>query len=606
MKHSHHILTLLFLTAVMLLSNATIAYAQPAQDRTSFTGSAPAQVIEGQQFRLVYTVNRVNARDLRLADLEALGFEILFGPVASTVTSNVGGRATSETVVNHSVTLMPRRQGTFTIDPATINVGGATYRSNPVRITVLPPDQPQAAAQPGTVSANDAFIRPIISRTSMFEQEGFTVTFRLYTTLNIDGIGGIEFPEFEGFFVEEIPLPVEREATRRHYNGRNYWTIDLRSVLLFPQRSGQITIPSGSIDVTFSVPSGRRIPSLFGPTEEMINVRRPLISSPININVRPLPTPRPPNFSHAVGTFQFRPSFSAVETTANEAITVTMEITGTGNMNLIRTPEIEFPASFEVFEPQIRNSFTRTATGLTGTRTIEITVIPRHEGEFTIPPIEFTFFDTAIDSYRTARSTEVVMNIARDEHARATTAAFVARQNVRVEQDLRFLMTEHPSFVSRTDFLVGSFAYWLWYIVPFVVLVVLYIFNRKRIRENANVALMRNRKANKMARKRLNSAEKYLKASDKDNFYDEVLRALWGYFSDKLSIPVAQLSKNNIEAELAKSEVSSTLIDRFIDILNTCEFARYAPGGDTGAAMDRLYNDTIKAISEMESKLRKR
>ena len=599
----NNIHTLIFLIVALLFGSTTIGSAQ--QDQITFRASAPAQVIEGQQFRLVYTLNRAEGRDMRLPNIE--GFDVLFGPVASQNFSSrtVGGQTVSESSVTHTVTLLAREQGTFTIEPATINVGGATFRSNPVTITVLPPDQPQETVQPlGTVSPTDAFIRAIVSRNNVFEQEGFTVTFRLYTTLNIVNIGGIEFPEFEGFFVEEIPLPANREAVLRHHEGRNYFTFDLRSSVLFPQRSGQITIPSGSLDMTFSVPSGRRVSTFFGSQEVMTDVRRTLTTNPININVRPLPSPRPANFSNAVGSFTFHPNINTLETTANEAVTVTLEISGTGNMSLIRNPEVQFPASFEEFAPVVRNSFTTTTNGLTGTRTIELTAIPRHEGKFTIPPIEFVFFDTNTNSYHTERSSEFVMQIARDEHSRAATT-FVNRQDVRVEQDIRFLKTGEPTFVSRTDFFVGSFAYWLWYIVPFLLLVTLYVIYRKRIRESANVALMRNKKAKKMAKKRLKAAYNYLKVHDKASFYDEVLRALWGYFSDKLSIPVAQLSKNNIEAELAKSEVSNTLIDRFMDILNTCEFARYAPA-ESDAAMDKLYNDTVEAIGEMESKLRKR
>jgi hypothetical protein len=365
-----------------------------------------------------------------------------------------------------------------------------------------------------------------------------------------------------------------------------------------------MTSPQGRLEMTFSVPSGRRVSTFFGSQEVMTDVRRTLTTNPVTINVRPLPTPRPANFSNAVGTFTFRPSISTTETTANEAITIRLEISGTGNMKLIRTPEVQFPASFEVFEPTNNQNFNVTTNGLTGTRTIEYMFIPRHEGEFTIPPIEFTYFDLNTNVYRTERSPEYVLQIARDEN-RAATGTFVNRQDVRVEQDIRFLKLGEPAFISRSNFFVGSFKYWLWYMIPFVLLTTVYILNRKQIRENANVTLMRTKKANKVATKRLKAAGKYLKAHDKAKFYDEVLRALWGYFSDKLSIPVAQLSKNNIEAELSKSGVSDTLISKFMDILNTCEFARYAPA-ESDAAMDKLYNETVEAIGEMESKLRRK
>jgi tetratricopeptide (TPR) repeat protein len=608
MKYLNKIHTPLFLIVTLFISNVTISQAQ----QVTFRASAPAQVVEGQQFRLVYTLNR-EGRDIRLPNID--GFDVLFGPATSTShsVSVINGQSTSNTSVTYTYTLMAKETGTFTIAPASINAGGSTYQSNSVSITVLPPDaQPQqgtassgqqqtGTATPGTVSPNDAFIRAIVTKNNPFEQEGFTVTFRFYTTMNVSDIGRIEFPEFEGFMVEEIDLPRNVQLQMERYNDRNYFTADLRRVLLFPQRSGQMTIPTGSLDMTFSVPSGRRVSTFFGSQEVMADVRRTLTTNPITINVRPLPTPRPTNYSNAVGTFTFRPNISTTATTANEAMTIRLEISGTGNMKLIRTPEVQFPASFEVFDPAINQNFNVTTNGLTGTRTIEYMFIPRHEGEFTIPPIEFTYFDLNTNVYRTEHSPEYTLQIARDEN-RTVTGTFVNRQDVRVEQDIRFLKLGEPTFTSSSNFFVGSFKYRLWYIIPFVLLTTLYILNRKQIRENANVKLMRTKKANKVATKRLKAAEKYLKSHDKAKFYDEVLRALWGYFSDKLSIPVAQLSKNNIETELSKSGVSDTLTDQFIDILNTCEFARYAPA-ESDAAMDKLYNETVGAIGEMENKL---
>ena len=610
MRHLYRVHIFLFLAVTLLFGNAVIVCAQ--QQPVTFRASAPAQVIQGEQFRLAYTLNRDRSegRDIQLPNIE--GFDVLFGPATSSTnftSTVVGGQTVSESSTTYTYTLLAREQGTFTIGPATINVGGVTHTSNSVTITVLPPDAPQqgrqqqATATP-TVSPSDAFIRAIVSRHNVFEQEGFTVTFRLFTTLNIVSIGGIEFPEFEGFLVEEIDLPRNAQLQLEHYNGRNYLVVDLRRVLLFPQRSGQITIPSGSLDMTFSVPSGRRVATFFGSTEVMADVQRILRTDPININVRPLPTPRPTGFSNAVGAFSFRPSINTLETTTNEAITINVEISGTGNMSLIRNPEVQFPSSFEVFTPTVNNSFVTTTNGLTGTRTIEFMAIPRHEGEFVIPPIEFIYFDPTANAYRTERSPEYVLQVARGEH-HLTAGTFVNRQDVRVEQDLRFLKTGHPTFVSSSNFLAGSTAYWLWHIVPFILLIAAYAFNRKRVRENANVALMRTKKANKMAIRRLKVAGKYLKMHDKERFYDEVLRALWGYFSDKLSIPVAQLSKNNIEVELSQSAVDEVLIGKFMHILDTCEFARYAPA-ESDTAMDKLYHETIEAMGEMENKLRRK
>ncbi len=601
---------------LLLLLSGTIAI----QAQVTFRASAPAGVVKGEQFRLSYTLNK-EGKELRLPDLK--GFDVLFGPSTSRSysQSTVNGKTTSESSVTYTYILVGQEEGTFTIPAASIEVDGSNYRSNSIQIKVLPPDQggrnnqqqggsssgsqqqSSGAASPN-VSASDAFIRAIVSKNSVYEQEGFTVTFRLYTTLNIVDIGRIEFPEFEGFMVEEVDVPTNQARVER-YNGRNYSTADLRKTILFPQRSGRMTIPSGRLEMVFSVPSGKRVSTFFGTQEVMADVKKGLVTNPISINVKALPEGKPENFSNAVGTFTFKPSINTQQTRANDPVTITLEISGTGNLKLIQNPEVKFHTNFELYDPTIDNSFQVTTNGLTGTRKIEYLAIPRYEGNYSIPPIEFNYFDLNTNSYRTANSPQYNLQIAKGDPSKASANSYVNQQNVEVEQDIRYLKLDEPQFQSKGNFFVGSLPYWLWYFIPIVLLIALYIFNRKRVKENANVALMRTKKANKMAIKRLKVAEKYLKEHNKERFYDEVLRALWGYFSDKLSIPVANLTKDNIGAELSNYGIDDTLINRFMHILNTCEFARYAPT-ESDAAMDNIYNETVDAIGEMENKLKSR
>lgn len=591
------------------------------QAQVTFKASAPQAVEKGQQFRLSYILNK-EGRDLRLPDLK--GFEVLFGPSVSTSfsQSTINGKTTSESSVTYTYILTAEKEGTYTLAPASISVEGSNYKSNSLTIKVLPPDKnsPNRASAgasgsdnremassggSATIKASDAFIRAIISKQNVYEQEGFTVTFRLYTTLNVVDFGKIEFPEFEGFMVEEVNLPGNQQLKMEHYNGRNYFTADLRKTLLFPQRSGKMTIPSGRIEMVFSVPSGRKVSTFFGTQEVAVDVKKPMVTNPVSIDVKPLPGDKPADFSGAVGVFSMKPVISGQNTRANEAITIKLEISGTGNMKLIRNPEVKFPTNFEVYDPTINNSLNVTTNGLTGIRTIEYLAIPRYEGNYTIPPIEFSYFDMNSHSYKTVASPEYTLNVAKGDPSKASANNYQNRSNVEVENDIRFLKTETPTYQTKNNFFVGSVGYWLWYIVPSLLLIVFYLFNRKKARENANIALTRTRKANKTAVKRLKIAEKYLKEQNKEKFYDEVLRALWGYFSDKLSIPLANLSKDNIESELSKYGIENKLIAKFTEILNTCEFARYAPA-ETDTAMDNLYNETVNAIGEMESKLKKR
>ncbi len=610
MNQKQHGIILLFFVTLLFTGRTAVSEAQ-----VTFKASAPATVVQGEQFRLSYVLNK-EGKDLRLPNMP--DFDLLFGPSTSTSFSQrtINGKTTSESSVTYTYILVAKKTGSFTIPAASITVDGSHYQSNSLKINVLPPDktssqgaapggrQQEERATAGKVSSRDAFIRAIVSKNSPYEQEGFTVTFRLYTTLNIVNFGKIQFPEFEGFMVEDIPLPVNQQLQMERYNDRNYYTADLRKTLLFPQRSGQITIPAGNIEMVFSVPSGKSVSTFFGSQEVMVDVKKNLTTNPLAINVKPLPANKPASFANAVGTFTLKPSISAEKMKANEALTLTLEISGTGNMKLIRDPEVIFPDNFELYDPTIDNALNATTNGLTGIRKISYMAIPRYEGNYTIPPVEFTYFDPGANSYKTLGTPEYKLQIAKGDPG-STAGTFVDRQDVEVEQDIRFLKTGNPIYLSRKDFFVGSFTYWLWYLIPLILLITFFVINRKQAQENANVALMRTKKANKMAIKRLKTAGKYLREHDKEKFYDEVLRALWGYFSDKLSIPVARLTKNNIESELSKQGVSEELADRFMQILDTCEFARYAPA-ESNAGMDRIYQDTLEAIGEMESKLKKR
>jgi hypothetical protein len=590
-----------------------VTMAMSVNAQVTFRASAPANVVKGEQFRLTYTLNK-EGKDLRLPS-DMNGFEILFGPSVSQSYSQrtVNGKTTSESSVSYTYILVAQKEGTFTIGPATINVDGSTYRSNAVQIKVISPDQiPKSQAQQEagksgssspTIKSTDAFIRAIVSKNTMYEQEGFTVTFRLYTTLNVVDFGKIEFPEFEGFMVEEIELPMNQQLKIEQYNGKSYYTADLRKTLLFPQRSGKITIPSGRIEMVFSVPSGKRISTFFGSQEVTVDVKKTLVTNPVSVSVTPLPPDKPESFTGAVGSFTFRSKISSQEVKANEPVTLTLEISGTGNLKLIQNPHVEFPSNFEVYDPTVKNELEITTNGLTGTRKIEYLAIPRYEGSYVIPQVAFSYFDLKSRSYKTLESPQYAIRVAKGDPVSATSNSYVNQQEVKVEDDIRFLKTEKPSFHSRSDYFVGSLAYWLWYIVPFVLFIAFYVVNRKQAKQNANIAFVRNKRANKTAIKRLKVAESYLKQHKQEEFYSEVLRALWGYFSDKLSIPLANLSKDNIEKELADYDIDKNLIDTFMRILNTCEFARYAPV-KSDMAMDNLYNETLEVIGEMENQLK--
>ena len=598
----------LFLLLFLIQGNSLFA------QEVIFKASAPKGVVKNEQFRLTYTLNK-EGKDIRLPS-EMNGFDILFGPSVSSSYSTqiINGKSTSQSSFSYTYILVAPEEGSFTIGPASITVGGSNYKSNSLQINVLPPDKEvdksqseqspsSSASSPTEIKKNDAFIRTVVSKNRIYEQEGFMVTFKLYTTLNVVDFGRIEFPEFEGFLVEELEVPSNQQLQLEHYDGRNYYTAVLRKTLLFPQRSGKMTIPSGKLEMVFSVPSGKKVSSFFGMQEVNVDVKKPMITNPVTINVNALPSGKPSSFKGAVGSFTFTPSISAQKITANEPITVKLKISGTGNQKLIQNPEIEFPSNFELYDPTINNELTATENGLNGTRTIEYLAIPRYEGDYTIPPIEFSYFDINSGSYKTAKSPSYSLAVSKGDPSKSVASGYINQQQVKVEQDIRYIKTEKPKFLKTDNFFVGSWGYWFWYIIPFVLLCVLFVLYRKQMKLNSNIALVRNRRANKVAKRRLKLAESYLKKHDKENFYNEVLRALWGYFSDKLSIPGANLMKSNIGAELSAYGVDQALIQQFMTILDTCEFARYAPVEST-VAMDQLYEETSEAIGKMENILK--
>lgn len=583
----------------------------------TFKTSAPNAVVKGEQFRLTYVLENGEADDIKVPS-SMKGFDVLFGPSTSTSSSMqiINGKTTSSFSVSYTYILVATDEGSFTLPAASAKVDGRTYTSNSVQIKVLPPDK-NAAAQNSqqdrggqtssssstaqNISSSDAFIRAIVSKSKVYEQEAFVVTFRFYTTLEVRDLGKIEFPEFVGFMVEDQDLPPTRQLKMEHYNGRNYYAVDLKRSLLFPQRSGQITIPSGKIEMVFNVRSGKTVQTFLGPQQVMTDVKKVMTTNPLNINVTPLPEGKPDDFSNGVGTFNMIPSITATDIKANDAVTIKLVISGTGNMKLIKTPELQLPKDFEAYDPKITNNLKFSDNGLTGTKTIEYLFIPRFPGKYTIPPVEFSYFDLSSKKYKTISTPEYTLNVAKDPNAGNSNSAtsYNNQTEVKVDQDIRHIKTGDPSYTQVNSFIVGSVGYYLWYIIPSLLFIVLFVLYRKQIKENADVVRMKTKRANKVAIKRLKQAQKYLLANKKEAFYEEVLRATWGYLSDKLIIPVANLNRDNIEQELLKYGASSELVNKFIRILDTCEFARYAPV-DSDAAMDKVYQDTADAIGEME------
>ena len=613
----------IFLLLFCILSAITGTHLK-AQDAT-FIGAAPSAVIVGTRFQLVYEANVQNATNFRLAPSLLENFDNLMGPsIAQSNSIRIeNGKQTSISSTSFTTILVAKKEGTYKIEPATVKIGNSEYKSNEITINVLPPDQAsqvqaQGRAQQGNAGSSaqqaidnesDIFIRTIVSDRSVYEQEGFLATIKLYYSRStpLDRINNVKFPEFEGFFAQDIEIK-EIQRGLENYNGVNYNTAILKQTILYPQRSGQITIGSGRVEALLRV---RRQSSGRGFFEDFFdsyqNVPKELISSPVTIDVKPLPTGKPASFSGAVGNYTVTSEINKKEIKTNEAVTVKLTIKGNGNIKLLKNPGIKFPNDFEIYDPVEKSSINVTTAGVSGTKTIEYMAIPRFAGDFEIPAANFSFFDTKTGTYKTLSTTAYAINVEKGEGGSdaPVMSNFTNRESVKfLGKDIRYIKVNNVHFISNKEIFFGSFLYVMAYLMITILFIAFFIIYRKQVKENSNIALVRTKKANKTAVKRLKQAEKLLSDNKEEAFYEEILRALWGYLSDKLNIQQSVLTKDNVTNELAKYGVDEALSKEFLEIINTCEFARYAPNMTSGA-MDKLFKDTIDAIGKMESTIKK-
>lgn len=593
-----------------------------ADDNITFTAAAPDVVVSGDQFRLTYTVNTHKVRDFRAPSIK--GFDVLMGPSRAEQSSTqiINGNVTSSKSITFTYILMADKEGRYTIPGATIVADGQPKTSNSVTIEVLPPDKAGSAggsngsgqagssrsqASAGKITSQDLFITGTASKTTVHEQEAILLTYKIYTLVDLRRLDP-KMPDLKGFHVQEVELPNQKIFTLEHYKGRNYNTTVWSQYILFPQQTGKMEIPS----IPFEAKIAQRIASddpfdaFFNGGSNYVEIKKNIVTPKLVINVKELPKDKPANFSGGVGEFSLSSSISTQELKTNDAVTVKLVISGTGNLKLINTPEVGFPEDFEIYDPKIDNKFNLTREGLSGNKVIEYLAIPRHAGNFTIPPIEFSYFDLKSGSYKTLKTEPYTLKVEKGEgNASQVVADFTSKEDLKVlGKDVRYIKLGDTRLTRKGDFFFGSMAYYLWYIIPLALFILVVIICRKQAIENANVAKVRTKKANKVAAKRMKNAGKLLADNKKEAFYDEVLKALWGYISDKLNIPVSQLSKDNIEEELAKYGVPSDLVKDFIDTLNECEFARYAPGNQS-EAMDKVYAAAIDVISKMENSIKR-
>lgn len=601
----------ILLIALMLFSAFVTRAAEPVR----FTASAPSTVIVDKPFQLVYTVN-ATGKDLKVP--EFANFEVLAGPFESRSSSYqiINGKTSSSLSVSYTFTLQGLKTGTYSVPPASITVDGQKHSSNGLSIKVLPDDgsdaaggssASQAGANTAKITNDKIFIRTNVSKSSVYEQEPVVVTYKLYTLADVAGMNNMKMPDFNGFLKQELDQNQNKQLSYENFNGKNYGTIVLYQVLLYPQRTGDITIDKANFEAVVRVQNKTQVRSIFDDFfDSYTNVNKNLVAPAVKVKVYPLPGAKPAGFSGTVGQLSMSSTISATQVKANEAVTLKVVISGNGNMKLIKNPDIKLPEGFEIYDPKVNNNFKTTTSGVSGTKTIEYLFIPRNAGVFEIPAAEFTYFDLQEKTYKTLRTPVYNLKVLKGEGGESVVSGtYVNKEDVKqLGKDIRFIETKPFKLTKKTEPVFGTVEGWILYLIPLLVALFLFIVLKRKALENSNIEFVRNKKANKQAQKRLKMAQKLLNEGKKDQFYEEVLKAVWSYLSDKLAIPAASLTKERVEAELSLKGVNTDAIKQFTDILNTCEFARYAPNSGQ-QEMGNLYSEAIEAISNLEDIIKK-
>lgn len=607
--------TLLIISCIILSHHAS-------QAQVRFSVAAPKSVPENQNFNLTFTIENASGTNLKLPALN--DFTLLGGPNTSSSMQIINGTVSQS--ASYTYVLRPKRQGTFKIGRATVEVGGNTLESNEVTIIVTAPSAqqpsqqgngygntestPQNAEDLARQLKNDVFVKVLLSRNSVYKGELLTVTYRLYFRQNLNGFNLSKAPSMEGFWSKEVELDPNRKQTVETYNGQRYYVLDILKYNLYPQRSGilQITPAEISTSAQVVVQSKSRDPfeSFFnmGMTQE---VPLKLKTEVVSINVKELPAEgKPAGFAGAVGKFNYETSLSATESKTDDAVTYTIKISGSGNLNLIDAPPLQVPDGFEVYDPKVKEKIANSESGINGSKQYDYLLIPRLPGEFTIGGGSFSYFNPSTGNYETINTPAFPLKITGEpsKNVNSNASSYISQHGVTVlGEDIRYIKTTAPSFGTSEVSFFASVGFVALYVLPFLAFIGLLAVRRRKDSLAADITGSRRRKALKLAKDRLLSAEKGLASKEKRKFYDEVLRATWGYLSDKLNMDTAALSKEAVEEKLLAKEVKPETISRLNKLINACELSLYAPAADD-AEMKIDYANALNLIADLEDEIR--
>ena len=597
-----------------------VLFAARAAEDVSFVVNAPMITSVGEAFRVEFELNAKPDSD-SFVPPSFENFDVVAGPSVSQGSSIQIVNGEMSKSISYAITyvLLPQKAGTFAIAPATIAVKGKSYTTQRTAVEVR--DGAQGGAESATkqsrnesaesranssIGKDDLMLRLVLSKRSVFKGEPIRAILKLYSRVNLAGSEGAKMPAFNGFWSQQVDI--EQGPFRETLDNKVYEAYNIAEYILYPQQGGTLTIDPAELTVVARVmiKSNRGFDPFFGGGHEMYSVRRTLKTPEVKVQVKEFPAGAPASFSGAVGRYTMSQKLSSTEVAANSAVTLQLTISGTGNLNFISAPTLSLPSSFELYEVKSEEKIQNSASGSVGYRRFDYPFIVRAEGEYEIAPVEFSYFDLDKQSYVTLSTPASTIVVTPDKSVASTQQQLtvgVKREEVRLlGEDIRFIKLGAPSLRSVVAPFALSPLYWLIIVVLVLMAVVAYFAVRKYIRDNRNVVLVKGKRANKMAVKRFRIAEKYMREGDRRAFYEEMLRAMWGYLGDKFNIPVADLTREVVRQELSRRGASAEA-ETIIAVIARCEEAQYSPVSSVD--MTEIYEEGVDAVSKISSAIKK-
>ena len=581
--------------------------------------STPSRVEAGENFRVSFKVTTQDVDDFRSGLHSTDVVEVIAGPYTSSESSfqMVNGHTSSSSSITYTYTLYAAKSGVYNIPAAHARVGGKQISSRPAKVTVVGSAQGRGNNSPkmheddnypphmkvagSAISGRDLFIKVSANKRKVYEQEPILLTYKVYTLVDLTQLEG-KMPELTGFHTQEIPLPQQKSFHIERVNGKPYRTVTWSQYVMYPQMTGKMEIPS----ITFKgivVQQNRSVDpfeAFFNGGSGYVEVKRNIVAPSIKIDVLPLPH-KPANFSGGVGKFNISAQLNKNELKAGDPLSLRIVVGGIGNLKLIKQPVVNFPNDWDKYDPKVTDKTKLTSNGLEGNMIYDILAVPRNQGHYTIPPVELTYYDTSLNQYKTIKTQSFEIEVAKGDGSRSSVVDYSKDQ----PKDIKDIKKGEAELHSVDNFFFGSVGYLMSLLIPFAAFVALLVIFRNRAIDNADLVKMKGKKANKIATKRLRQANKLMLAGKTNEFYDEVLRALWGYVGDKLNMPAEKLSRENISEKLQSHNVDDNTISKFLSAIDDCEMMRFAPGDPEGN-MNKTFESAMTAIMEIENVMKKK